>query len=137
MPKEFLVIASQFAAALDVENYAAARALVAEGCLYHIGDAVIAGTDAIIESYRANGEAARRRFHEVEYASSVEASGPLGAVISFTDRLRLGSQWHEFHCRQHVRVGPGGLIEQIRHEDLPNERQRLKDFEGRLSRPSG
>jgi hypothetical protein len=132
-----LVTASRFAAALDAEDYSTARALLAGDCIYDTGAARITGTDALIESYGANGEAARRRFDEVEYASSVEASGPLGVVINFTDRLRLGSQWHEFHCRQHVRVGPGGLIEQIRHEDLPNERQRLKDFEGRLSRPSG
>jgi hypothetical protein len=124
-------IARQFAAALDAEDYVAARALVAEDCIYRLGDGVISGPDAIIDSYRANGAAARRRFDEVQYVSSVEQTGASTAVINFIDRLRLGDQWHQFHCRQHLRIGPGGLIEEIRHEGLPNQREQLIAFETR------
>jgi len=125
------VVAGRFAAALDAEDYVAARALAAEDCVYRLGEAVISGLDAIIESYRGNGESAQRRFDEVRYVSSVEQTGASTAVINFTDRLRLGDQWHEFHCRQHLRVGAGGLIEEIRHEELPNQRKQLSAFETR------
>ena len=123
------VVAGYFAAALDAEDYVAARVLLAEDCLYLLAKTVISGPDGVIDAYRANGEAARRRFDEVRYVSSVEQTGPSTAVINFMDRLRLGDQWHEFHCRQHVRIGPDELIEAIKHEDLPHEREQLLAFE--------
>jgi hypothetical protein len=126
-------IADRFAAALDAEDYSAAHKLLAEGCVYHTRTAIIDGPDAIIDSYRINAESAKRRFDSVEYVSDVEVSSPLSAVISFTDRLRIGVESHEFHCRQEVRIGGDGLIDEIWHEELPEERQRLKDFEDRLT----
>jgi hypothetical protein len=39
---------------------------------------------------------------------------------------------HEFRCRQHVQSGASGLIEEIKHEELFGERQRLNDFEDEL-----
>jgi hypothetical protein len=129
-----LTIARRFAAALDAEDYMSARALLAEQCVYETGGAVVVGVDAIIESYQTNGKAAQRRFDEIEYASYVEKTGPWSAVIDFTDRVRLGSEWHEFRCRQHVKVGQSGLVEKIKHEDLPNEREQLKEFENRRTK---
>ena len=48
------------------------------------------------------------------------------AVITYTDRVHRGGVWHEYRCRQHVRVNGAELIEEIRHEELPGERQRLR-----------
>jgi len=90
------LVARQFAAALDAEDYFAARKLLADDCLYHIGDATIAGPAAIIDSYRINSESAKRRFDSVEYSSDVGASDPSTTVISFMDRLRIGNELHEF-----------------------------------------
>jgi hypothetical protein len=123
------IVAGHFAAALDAEDYAAAGALLTEDCVYRLGEAVISGPIAIIDSYRANGEGARRRFDEVRYVSLVEQTGSSTAVINFTDRLRLGDQWHEFHCRQQLYVGSNGLIEEITHEELRNQREQLLAFE--------
>jgi hypothetical protein len=125
--------ACRLAKALDVEDYAAARAALAEECVYHTGTATLTGPDAILDSYRASGEQARRRFDEIEYTSRVEPSGPSTVVITYTDRVRLGGAWHEYHCRQHVRLGAAGLVEEIRHEQLPGERERLREFERRAS----
>jgi hypothetical protein len=125
-------IARRFAAALDAEDYLAASQFLAEQCVYHLGNATIAGRDAIIGSYRANGESAKRRFESFEYVSDVETTGASDASITFTDRLRSGDHSHEFRCRQHLRIGLGGLVEEIVHEELPGERQRLEDFEDHL-----
>jgi hypothetical protein len=134
VPQEPQAVVRLFASALDAEDYAAARGLLADRCVYFIGDATLIGPDAIINSYRINGEAAKERFDSIEYVSDIEMSGPSSAVISFSDHLRCGNERHVFHCRQHVRVGLGGLIEEIRHEKLREERQRLKRFESRLTR---
>jgi hypothetical protein len=127
-----LVIARRFADALDAEDYPAAEALLAPDCLYHIGDATLAGPARIVDSYRANSDSAKRRFDSVEYSSVVEALSPLSATILFTDRLRIADQWHEFHCQQRVQIGLSGLIETIWHEELAAERTRLIEFESRL-----
>lgn len=134
MTQEPLAVVHRFATALDAEDFSAARALLADCCVYYGGNAVLIDPDAIIESYRTNGESAKQRFDWIEYVSDVETLDPWSAVISFTDRLGIGEERHEFHCRQYVRVGLGELIEEIRHHELPEERQRLKDFEVRLTK---
>jgi hypothetical protein len=122
-------ITRQFAAALDTEDYATARSLLANGCVYQIGDKTIVGVNDIIASYQKNSEEAPKRFDAIEYASVVESTGGNSAVIGFTDRVRLGDAWHEYHCRQHVVVDPDGSIVSIRHEEIPGEREQLQAFE--------
>jgi hypothetical protein len=121
--------ARRLAAALDAENYDTVRACLSAGCVYHGPDGVRTGPDAIVASYRDNGTAGAGRFDRIEYESLVEAAGPAEAVITFTDRVWLGGAWHRFLCQQHVRVGASGLVEEIRHEELPGERERLARFE--------
>jgi hypothetical protein len=86
---------------------------------------------AIVHTYQTNGESARTRFDAIEYSNNVELSGPTTAVIAFTDRVRRGKLSHEYRCRQHVRVDDSGLIVEIRHEELPGERERLRKFENK------
>jgi len=132
MPEEGIpVMARRLAEALDAEDYPAARATLAEGCVYHTGTTTLAGKDAIMASYRANAEAARGRFDAINYVSQVEPSGASRAVITYTDRVQLAGEWHEYRCRQHVRLGETGQVEEIWHEELPGERARLQEFERR------
>lgn len=129
MSDSVLTIARRFAAALDVEDYKTARALVSVECVYDIGKETLNGVDAIIDSYARNGEQAKVRFDAIEYASSVEQTGPDSAAIGFTDRVCLGGAWHEYHCRQHLSLNDAGVITSIRHEEIPGERDRLIAFE--------
>lgn len=123
-------VAARLAAALDAEDYAAARGWLADDCVYHIDGGDIVGPDAIIDSYRGNGDQARRRFDEIRYASEAVGTAPDAAEVTYTDRLRRGAAWHEFRCRQRLRVAAGAVVE-ITHEELPGERDRLREFEGR------
>ena len=131
MIEDALATARRLAEALDAEEYSAAPATLAEGCVYHTATAALVGPEAVIGSCRANAEAARGRFDEIHYASRADPSGAWGAVITYTDRVRCGDAWHESRCRQHVRIGAAGLVEEIRHEELPGERERLQEFEQR------
>lgn len=129
MSQDSLVIARNFASSLDAEDYATTALLLAEDCVYHIGDATLVGREAILASYQKNGQSAKQRFDAIEYTSHVEMTAPTRAVVSFTDGLHLGNRAHEFRCRQHLDISPTGLITHIQHEEIPGERQRLKDFE--------
>ena len=122
---------------VNAEDYAAARATLAEGCVYHTGTTALVGPEGIIASYKANAEAAHAHFDEVDYANRVDPSETSGAVITYTDRVRRGGEWHEFRCRQHVLIGAAGLIEEIRHDELPGERERLQEFEHRRTTGGG
>jgi hypothetical protein len=135
MSVDALRTARGLAQALDGEDYAAARQLLAENCVYHTGKGVLTGADPITASYRANGDSARKRFDAIEYASQVEPVDALRAVITYTDRVRRGEEWHEYRCRQQVRVDERGRIVEIRHEELPGERERLEEFAARHLRP--
>jgi hypothetical protein len=132
MRRDVLAIVQRFAAALDAEDYSSARELLAPNCTYHLGDDTIVGQNAVVDSYRANGQSAKQRFDSIEYASNVQIAGLSTAIINFTDRIRIGNECHEYRCRQSVTVGSNGLVEGITHEELPRERERLRDFEARL-----
>jgi hypothetical protein len=121
--------AQRFAAALDAEDYEGVRATLAADCVYHAPEGLQIGPDEIVKSYRQNGASARDRFEKIEYESRVEAIGPTDALITFIDRVTLRGAWHEFRCRQRIRIGAGGLVEQIWHEEIPGERERLRQFE--------
>jgi hypothetical protein len=132
--------AQRFAAALDAEDYEGVRATLAADCMYHAPEGLQVGPDAIVASYRQNGASGRDRFEKIEYQSSVEGIGPAEALITFVDRVMLRGAWHQFRCRQRIRIGAGGLVEQIWHEEIPGERERLQQFEagagGRITRLS-
>ncbi len=123
-----LEAARRLAAALDAEDYDATRRLLAPDCVYHTGTEGLSGADAIVASYRAHGEDARTRFERVTYESSVSATGPATAAITYTDHVSHQGRSHAYRCRQHVRVRADGAIDEIRHEDLPGERERFFAF---------
>ncbi len=124
-----LEAAERFAIALDAEDFERVRTLLAPNCAYHAPEGLLIGPDTIVASYRQNAEAARGRFDEIEYRSRVEPSSPAAARITFIDRVRIGGAWHEYHCRQRICVGAEGLIEEIRHDEIAGERERLEEFE--------
>jgi hypothetical protein len=121
--------ARRFAVALDGKDYEAARACLASAGAYHSLEGVLIGTDRIVASYLQNALAARDRFEKIEYHSVVESAGETEAVITFIDRVLLGGKWHEYRCCQRVRIGASGTIEEIWHQELPGERERLEQFE--------
>ncbi len=129
-----LEAAERFAIALDAEDFERVRTLLAPNCAYHAPEGLLIGPDAIVASYRQNAEAARGRFDQIEYTSSVELNSPAAAQIAFTDRVRLGGAWHEYRCRQRICVGAQGLIEEIRHDEIAGERERLEQFEATAAR---
>jgi len=127
--REILAIVSRLAHALDADDFTAARACLAEECVYVAPDGTKRGPDAIVASYAAASAWAQRTFDEVRYASEVgEPMGPTVPVV-FTDYvLRAGGRWHRHRCRQEFTVGANGAVVRITHHDLPGERERLDAY---------
>ncbi len=128
-------VARNFAAALDAEDYARAAALLAPGCRYSIGDRVLVGPEAIVASYRENGDWVAATLDGYAYESSVAAlrlrvapGGGAGAVITFVDLLEHAGHRHRHTCRQHLTVNAAGRIAAIEHEDLPGEPEKVRAF---------
>lgn len=128
MPSIAVEIATRFAHALDAEDYPAAEALLRDDCEYRLRGEVHRSPQAIIASYRGNGDSANTDFDEVEYESSITAQSPRVAIIDFVDRLRRGKSSLTFQCRQIVEVDDEGRIRRIEHLDLPGQREALAAF---------
>lgn len=124
---EDLAVATRFALALDAEDYPTATALLEASASYAIRGQTFDGPDAIIESYRANGDSASSTFDSIAYSSAVREGEDGWLIIAFADHLTHAGRTHEHRCEQWVQVR-AGLIHRIEHHDLPGERERLDAF---------
>jgi hypothetical protein len=117
-------IAARFASALDADDFAAARVLLAPECRYEVRGSVLIGPDAILESYRVASEGGKREFDRLTYASCVIRAEGDSATIEFADHIERAGSSHTFRSHQHLTLA-NGVIVAIRHEDLPGEREKL------------
>lgn len=121
-------IVRRFAEALDHEDYALARELLAEECVYRIRGEEHAGPEAIISSYQGNGDEAARSFDSIAYRSAVRPEGAGSATIEFVDEIQHRGLSLTHRCEQRVAINDVGKIVRIDHADLPGERSRLESF---------
>jgi hypothetical protein len=122
-------VVERLARALDADDFAAARALLADDCVYQTGSETHHGPDQILASYAAASARAHRDFDEVRYESSVEPVMGATATVTFTDYLlKAGGRWHRHRCRQEFTLGAGGRIARIVHRDFPGEREALEAY---------
>jgi limonene-1,2-epoxide hydrolase len=119
-------LVERFAKALDLEDYDTALSLLAQGCVYRIRGETIVGAEAVVASYRGNGEAARS-FDSIAYGSDVRAEDDGLIVIEFWDELPHRGRVHRHRCEQWVRTGDGVIVE-IEHRDLDGELESLAEF---------
>ena len=120
--------ASDFAAALDADDFLRAQKHLARYCLYHFRGTVYEGPDAIIDTYRAASEWGRESFDAIDYESSVEPLDDGRIAVTFIDRLSHAGEQHTHTCRQILHFNPHGSIVRIEHEDLPGERDAVDAF---------
>lgn len=125
-------IAERFAKALDAEQYDVAFSLLDADCRYTCRGQVHEGAEAIIDSYRVNGDEGNKVFDRNEYESEVRRRSDSVVVIRFRDHLWHRDKQLTFECEQEVEVNAEGLISQIRHVDLPGQVEALREFKQRL-----
>ena len=117
----------QFAAALDREDWATARAFLAEHCAYQCGTERVHGPEAILASYRESAAWGRQNLESVRYESAVR-EGTRGFVITYTDVIEHRGAGHRYRCEQRVLVGDDGLVAHIEHRELPGEKEALDAY---------
>lgn len=122
-------VIERLARALDADDFEAAGALLADGCVYEAGDGAKHGPEAVRSAYAAASAWARRAFDDVRYESAVEnVIGPTGTVC-FTDYvLKAGGRWHRHRCRQEFTVDGNGRIARIVHREIEGEREALDAY---------
>lgn len=122
-------VVERLAQALDADDFPAARALLADDCVYETGSETHHGLDEILASYAAASAWAHRVFDEVRYESAVEPVAGATATVSFTDYLlKAGGRWHRHRCRQEFTLGADGRIARIVHREIPGEREALEAY---------
>jgi SnoaL-like domain len=122
-------LATTWSRALDAEDYAAARPLLAPDCVYDMPRGRLVGPDAILASYADVARWVARAFDEVRYESACDAPQDSTVSILFTDYLfKVGVRWHRHRCRQEITFSNDGLITRIVHRDLPGEAETLEEF---------
>lgn len=82
---------TRFALALDAEDYPAAKRLLSDACEYACRGGIHRGPEAIIASYRGNGDAARA-YDSIDYESRVERESPRCFRIRFVDDISHAGQ---------------------------------------------
>ncbi len=121
-----LQVVQGLARALDADDFSAARAFVADDCVYETGGRARRGPEEVLASYAEASAWARRTFDEVRYESELGPVSGRTAAVTFTDYLlKAGGRWHRYRCRQEFTVGAGGRIVRITHHELPGEREGL------------
>ena len=131
MKPDFCALATRFAQALDVDDFENAAAILADSCVYTIGQEVLRGA-RIIASYRDNSKKGRRVIDDINFESEVESTAdPMCFILNYQDHLTHAGERFTHRCRQHVRFDNAGMIVEITHEDLPGEPEKLAAFKNR------
>ena len=126
---EQMKVIERFAIALDNEDYETAHALLSPTCTYEIGERVLSGPDAIIASYKANGEWVAANIDSVTYRSSIEEDVDVDSFfVRFEDQLTHKGKQLTHACQQIMQLDASGKINRIEHRDLPGEPEALKVF---------
>jgi hypothetical protein len=121
-------VVRKLARALDADDFVAAAGLIAPDCEYRARSETLVGREAIVASYASASRWAREHQVGVGYSSEIEpASGDEVPVLFIDDLVHLGRR-HRYRCRQRFRVGEGGLVDRIVHEEIAGERPALEEF---------
>ncbi len=127
-PTSAIVVARQFAAALDLGDWQAVRSCLSENCEYVFRGQSSFGREQIVSSYETIGKWVEATFDSVRYESAVEDLGPGRAMINFRDLMDHDGHHLDHRCQQIVTLGPDGTIVHIEHIDLPGEPEKVARF---------
>lgn len=117
--------AKAFAERLHNNDFSGARDFLSIRCHYKFGTKFFRDLDAIMNSYKEKAEYAKKTFDTVVYESLVSQNEADQCEIIFTDIISKNTKAHSFKCKQILKFDEEGRISEIRHEDLPGERDRL------------
>ena len=108
--------AVQFGQSLDTDDYQLTQTLLAQDCVYEIGEEVIHGAKNIVASYEENMLAGRKKMDKLEWGeSSIEEIKNNEFIVHFTDYLYHKNKKYVHKCRQKLFTNSEGKIHRIEH----------------------
>lgn len=122
------VTVERLARALDTDDYDTAASLIADDCVYTIGDKTLIGPE-VVESYRKASEQAHEIFDDVGFEHAL-----MGEVakhtyrIHFFDELVIGGERIVHLSEQDVTVHPDRGVVRIVDNPVKGEREKVDAF---------
>jgi hypothetical protein len=127
-----VALVETLADALDADDFVTVRDLLAADCTYLIEGERHEGPDAVVSSYRAGSQLARRLFDDVEFRHTSFAGPTANELrVRYEDRLRAGDEVLVHVTEQDVTVDPSRGVTRIVDRPVPGEHARLEAFMAR------
>ena len=126
-----LATVSDFASALDNDDFARVARHLHRDVVYTIGGITHRGPKAVVESYRNGSATARRIFDHVEFSHSIVWHDHDTVRIDFSDRLGADGDVFHHHSIQDITVGRHGQVTSIVDRPVDDQRAALDDFMAR------
>jgi hypothetical protein len=127
-----LATALDWAAALDADDFARARACLSPECVYQSPVGVLSGPEAILTSYSMSSRWAHETFDSIRWESACELEPSGTVLITFIDITDHRGEHHVYRCRQRVGFDSESRINQIEHLPIEGEERRLAEFFDRV-----
>lgn len=121
-------LAKAFVAIMDSEDYEPAKQFLAKDCIYKVGDKIHKGTKAILKTYKEHHDFAKSTFDSVVYKSELSQISDNEFEVTYIDIITYGQKTHTYKCKQFFNLNSENKINEIIHEDIPGEYQRIKSF---------
>ena len=129
MTKSKETVARAFGQTLDRDDFAEFAQLLADDCIYEIGDQVLRTKESIAGLYEQNMLEGKKKFDELVWGQSrIESLNANEFEVYFSDYLKHRGIEHRYHCKQRIRINDALLVDQIVHFELPGERAALEAF---------
>jgi hypothetical protein len=120
-------IAQSFATFLDANRFEKAATLLADDCTYVYSEGTYKEPKHIINIYKQHHLQSMKILDEMKYSSEVKQVSDNTFEILFTDNIRKGPLWHEYHSTQTITILNDKVID-IHHTEHPDELPALRAF---------
>jgi hypothetical protein len=120
-------IVHRFADALDADDFETLAELLEAQAVYDSSDAIVHGSAAIVDSFRKNSEWGHASLDGLEFRHEIDDEGaPMD--VRFIDVARHNGEEIVIDHTMRVGLSPRGLIESLRLEYPPGEKERISEF---------
>lgn len=122
-------VAKKFGTYLDEDDFEGFKSILAEECIYEIGDQVLKTNSSIAGLYEKNMKEGKQKFDELRWGKSeVQQVSENEFDVYFSDFLKHKGLEHNYKCKQRIIINSKNLVEKIQHMELAGEREALQEF---------
>jgi len=122
-------IARKFGEYLDQDDFNNFKSILADNCIYEIGDKILKTKDSISGLYEQNMREGKLKFDELIWGKSeIKKVNEDQFDVYFSDFLKHKGLEHNYKCKQIITIDAENLVTKITHTELPGEKESLQAF---------